>query len=95
MKSFSKYTQTQREEIPKSYTQEDDVAKLTKMIAEAYDGKPSADVLKSILKQAEASKRAGTLTNADIDAFYEQFSPLVDDRQRKMLQTVVEKLKRI
>ena len=94
MKSFSQYSQ-QSGEPPKGYTQEDEAARLGKQIAAAYDGKPSADMLKSILAQAEAGKRAGTLTNEEIDAFYRQFSPMLDDKQRKMLQSVVEKLKRI
>ena len=98
MKSFSKYTQeekTPKQEPMKSYTQEDEVARLTKQIAEAYDGKPSGEVLRSILAQAEAGKRAGTLTNADIDAFYAQFSPMLEEGQNRMLQSVVERLKRI
>ena len=84
MKKFSQYT---KQEMPKAYTQEDDVAKMTKQIAAAYDGKPSMDVLKSILRQAEESKRAGTLTNEDIDAFYLQFAPMLDEKQQKMLQS--------
>ncbi len=94
MKKFSQSTST-REEIPKGYTEEDDVARLTRQIAEAYNGKPSVEMLKSIVKEAEKSKRAGTLTNEDIDAFYAQFSPLLDEGQRKMLQMVVQRLKKI
>ena len=97
MKSFSKYSAQEKAqgEPPKSYTQEDDVVRLSKQIAEAYDGKPSADMLRSIMAQAEAGKRAGTLTNEDIDAFYLQFSPMLSEGQQKMLKSVVEKLKRI
>ncbi|MBQ8428372.1 MAG: hypothetical protein IJX18_03870 [Clostridia bacterium] len=95
MKKFSQYSKSSGEDTPKAYTQEDEVARLSKQIAAAYDGKPSVDMLKSILKQAEESKRAGTLSNQEIDMFYEQFSPLLDEKQRKMLQSVVEKLKRI
>ena len=94
MRKFSKSV-TPEEEMPKGYTEEDDVARLTRQIAEAYNGKPSIDMLKSIVKEAEKSKRAGTLTNEDIDAFYAQFAPLLDDGQRKMLQMVVQKLKKI
>ena len=95
MKKFSQYQEPPTQEVPKGYTQEDEVARLTKQVLEAYDGKPSVEMLKSILQQAEESKRAGTLTNEDIDEFYSQFSPLLDPMQRKMLQSVVEKLKRI
>lgn len=100
MKTFKGYassTQEQEEkrQTPPAYTDEDAVARLTRQVAQAYDGKPSVEMLRSILAQAEESKRNGSLTNADIDAFYEQFSPLIDERQRKMLKSVVEKLKRI
>ena len=96
MKKFSQYaTNNPTEEIPKGYTQEDDVTRLTKQILEAYDGKPSVEMLKSILKQAEESKRNGTLTNEEIDEFYSQFAPLLDAKQQKMLQSVVQKLKKI
>ena len=94
MRKFSKSV-TPEEEMPKGYTEEDEVSRLTRQIAEAYNGKPSIDMLKSIVKEAEKSKRAGTLTNEDIDAFYAQFAPLLDDGQRKMLQMVVQKLKKI
>jgi hypothetical protein len=47
------------------------------------------------MAQAEAGKRAGTLTNEDIDAFYLQFSPMLSEGQQKMLKSVVEKLKRM
>ena len=92
MKKFSQYA---GEQVPKAYTEEDDVARLTEKIAKAYDGKPSMDMLKEILKEAEESKRKGTLTNEDIDDFYAQFAPLLDDSQQKMLRIVVDKLKRI
>ena len=52
-------------------------------------------MLRNILSEAERSKRAGTLSNAEIDAFYEQFSPLLDGGQRRKLKSVVDRLKRI
>lgn len=94
MKKFSQ-SSVGAGEPPKGYTEEDEVSRLTRQIAEAYNGKPSIDMLKSIVKEAEKSKRAGTLTNEDLDAFYAQFAPLLDDGQRKMLQMVVQKLKKI
>ena len=70
-------------------------AELTRKIAAAYNGKNSGDMLRGILAEAERSKRAGTLSNAEIDAFYEQFAPLLDGVQRRRLKSVVERLKRI
>lgn len=68
---------------------------LAKRIASAYDGKSNADMLMSILAEAEKSKRAGTLSNAEIDNFYQTFSPMLSSAQRKKLAVIVEKLKQI
>ena len=68
---------------------------LTQKLAAAYNGKSNLSMLKSILEEAERSKRAGTLTNAEIDDFYNSFSPMLDASQRKRLRAVVEKLKSI
>ncbi len=74
---------------------ENSATELTKKIAAAYNGKNSSEMLMNILNEAEKSKRAGTLSNEEIDSFYEQFSPLLDGGQRRKLKTVVERLKRI
>lgn len=68
---------------------------LTRRIAEAFDGKSSATMLKSILEEAEKNKREGKLSNEEIDAFYEQFAPMLNGTQRAFLKNVVEKLKDI
>ncbi len=71
------------------------VEELTKKIASAYHGKSNADMLRSILAEAEKSRRAGTLSDDDIDNFYNTFSPMLDSAQKKRLRAVVEKLKKI
>ena len=68
---------------------------LTKKIASAYHGKSNADMLRSILQEAEKSKRAGTLSNEEIEAFYQSFAPMLDGLQRKRLRVVVDRLKEI
>ena len=70
-------------------------AELTKKIAAAYNGKSSAEMLRNILAEAERSKRAGTLSNAEIDAFYGQFAPMLGPVQRRQLRSVVERLKKL
>ena len=70
-------------------------SELTKKIAAAYDGKSSVGMWMEILAEAEKSKRAGTLTNEEIDEFYNQFAPLLEESQCKMLAALVEKLKTI
>ena len=87
MKSFK--TESKRQE--ETTTAED----LMKKMANAYDGRSSADIWRNILKEAEKSKRAGTLSNEEIDAFYHSFSPMLDNAQRKKLREIIEKLKKI
>lgn len=70
-------------------------AQLTKAIAAAYNGKSGADIWLKILQEAESAKRAGTLSNEEIDEFFEQFSPMLNPAQRKQLKGIVERLKTI
>ena len=90
MKSFKRYA---KEAQPKneSATAEE----LTQKIAQAYMGKSSTDIFQEILAEAEKSKRAGTLSNEEIDRFCATFSPMLDSAQKKRLQSVVERLKEI
>ena len=71
------------------------VANLTAEIAKAFYGKSTKDVWQTILAQAEEGKRAGTLTNEDLDNFYNTVYPLVDGAQRKKLKNIIAKLKEI
>ena len=66
-----------------------------KKVAASYDGKSENDLLKSIYARAVAGKRSGTLTNEQIDAFYAQFSPMLDGAKRKKLQKIVAELKKM
>ncbi len=68
---------------------------LTKKIADAYHGKSNMDMLKSILEEAEKSKRAGTLSNEEIEAFYQSFAPMLDGLQKRRLRVIVDRLKEI
>ena len=87
MKSFKDY------ETDKQTTA--NAEELTKKIASAYHGKSNADMLRSILQEAEKSKRAGTLSNEEIEGFYQSFAPMLDGLQRKRLRVVVDRLKEI
>ena len=94
MKSFKDYSRDAyvngREEEGTANAEE-----LTRRIAQAYNGKSNADILQGILKEAEKSKRAGTLSNQEIEAFYQNFSPMLSGFQRKRLREIVDKLKNI
>ena len=89
MKSFKDYSEQTMNE--NNQTTEE----LAKKIASAYNGKSNADMLQNILREAEKSKRAGTLSNEEIEVFYQNFSPMLNTIQRKKLRSIVEDLKKI
>ena len=68
---------------------------LAQSIARAYNGKSNMAMMKNILEEAERSKRAGTLTNEEIETFYQSFAPMLSSTQRKQLRGIVDKLKEI
>ena len=68
---------------------------LAQRIAKAYNGKSNMTMMRNILQEAEKSKRAGTLSNEEIEAFYQSFSPMLSPAQRKQLRIIVDRLKGI
>ena len=89
MKSFKDYKTPTTEE--KTATAEE----LTQKLASAYNGKSNMEMMRSILTEAEKSKRAGTLSNEELESFYQTFSPMLDSTQRKRLRVIIDKLKAI
>lgn len=67
----------------------------TKAIVSRFAGRPEGELMREIYSRAVQGKRAGTLTNEQIDAFYAQFSPMLDGAKRRRLQKLVEELKRM
>ncbi len=92
MKSFKEYAKTAPESVPKEAASAEE---LTKKIAAAYSGKSNMEVMRSILSEAEKSKRAGTLSNEEIDGFFQTFSPMLEGGQRRQLKAIVDRLKEI
>ncbi len=67
---------------------------VTKM-AKSFDGKSEGELIKAITTEAKKRKMAGTLSNEEIDGFYNMLYPMMDDKQRKMLTKIVSELKRL
>ena len=84
-----------RSHIHENGSQQETAAELTRKIAAAYDGKSGAGIWLQILAEAEKSKRAGSLSNDDIDEFYRQFEPMLSGEQREQLRSVVKRLKEL
>lgn len=68
---------------------------LAKTLSQAFNGKSEADILRTVLAQAEEGKRNGTLTNEDLDNFYNTVYPLLDGFKRQKLKQIINKLKAI
>ncbi len=64
-------------------------------LAKAFNGKSEGQILQTIIAQAEQGKRDGTLTNADLDNFYNTLAPLLDGFKRQKLKGIIARLKAI
>ncbi len=72
-----------------------DTVELVKLFSAAMNGKSASEILSTVIAEAERGKRAGTLTNADLDNFYSSLSPFLDGIKRKKLRQVINRLKEI
>lgn len=68
---------------------------MAKIITQAMNGKSTAQILQTIISEAERGKREGTLTNADLDNFYAAVSTILDSAKRRRLKEVIARLKSI
>ena len=68
---------------------------MAKILTKAMSGKNEAQILQTIIAEAERGKREGTLTNADLDNFYNALSPLLDGMKKRKLREVIMRLKNI
>ena len=86
MKDFNSYSREQGGA--------DSAQDLVKQMAGAFEGKGEADVLRAIYKEAERGRKAGTLTDAELDNFCRAVSPMLDPVKRKKLEQVIARLKK-
>ena len=86
--SFAKENKVPENGIP------DDVADAAKKMARAFEGKGEGELLRAIYKEAESGRRAGTLTDAELDNFYAAVAPMLEGAKRKKLEAVIQKLKK-
>ncbi len=89
MKDFESFSKGGGQGIP------EDAADAVQQLARAFEGKGEADLLRAIYKEAERSRKAGTLTDAELDNFCAVISPMLDGAKRKKLEAVIQKLKKI
>lgn len=73
----------------------DNGVKLVKRVASSMKGKSQAEIFNAVIAEAERGKRAGTLTNADLDNFYNLMAPTLDGFKRQKLKGIIARLKKI
>lgn len=94
MQNFNDFVNNEKDKTQKG-NKSDNVFGSLNDIANKFNGKSGNDLLKAIYSEAEKGKRAGTLSNQDIDNFYMALSPVLDDKKRKILSKVIEDIKKI
>ena len=66
---------------------------LIDVLTKTLGDKSQGNLLQTIISQAEDAKKNGTLTNADLDNFYNNLAPLFDGLRRAKLKQIINKLK--
>ena len=91
MEDFSKFVKAAEEKgaLPK------DTDAMAQSLARAFEGKGEGDILRAIYREAERSRRAGTLSDAELDNFVRAVFPMLDGAKRRKLEQVVKKLKKM
>ena len=95
MKDFNSFTSEEKVNLGEDLNLGDNIYETLAKLSAKYEGKNSDDIMRAIIYQAEKSRKAGTLTDSDIDNFASSVAPLLNDKQRKTLTAVVERLKKI
>ena len=85
MQDFNDYVNNGGEtQIPEGLDK--NIVNMVSSLAQRFDGKSQNELIMAIYNEAKKGKQKGTLSNADIDNFYNMLSPMLDDKKRKMLQ---------
>lgn len=91
MEDFNTYANNSKEELNK---ENPDLTKTVMDLVTKYNGASETELLAAIYKEAEKSRKRGTLTDGDIDNFVKMLSPMLDDKKRKKLIHVANELKK-
>ncbi len=102
MKDFKSYSENQPQDNGNNQNPNasgsptyNNTVELAKVLTKAMAGKNEGQILHTIISEAERGKREGTLTNADLDNFYNALAPFVDGFKRRKLKEVITRLKNI
>ena len=96
MKDFKSFSDGRKENNGKNSDFDNDKGvNLVKNVANSMKGKSQGDIMRAVIEVAERGKREGTLTNADLDNFYNMMAPTLDGFKRQKLKNIIARLKRI
>lgn len=93
MEDFFNYASNNTDTTDKNQGKNQNLVNLLNMLATKYDGKSENEILSAILVEAERSRKAGTLSDQDIDNFASFLAPMLDGFKRKKLYDICNKLK--
>ncbi|MBR2384691.1 MAG: hypothetical protein IKA99_03670 [Clostridia bacterium] len=93
MKDFNSFKSNKQKEEPQAFGSSP--YEIFANLSKKYEGKSSDELMQAIIKQAEIGRKNGTLSDRDIDNFASTVAPLLNEKQRKTLNSVVSKLKKI
>ena len=94
-----KYNEAKKAEQPNSYSDNtkssnNDYSKQdVESIINEYADKNENELMGELLREVAKGRANGTLTNADIDNFYEQAAPLLNTEQKKKLDNIIRIIK--
>lgn len=86
MKDFASFTPSGKDE---AWLREADA------LMKEYQGKSETELVRAIYARAAESRKNGTLTDEQIDAFYSQLAPMLDGVKRRKLRKLIDELKRM
>lgn len=66
---------------------------MLKNISAKYEGASQSELLSAIFAEAARARKAGTLSDSEIENFVASVSPMLSKSQRNQLEKVVERIK--
>ena len=60
-----------------------------------YEGMSEEEMIKRIIQEAEKNRKAGKLTDADLDNFSDMLMPMLNQSQQKKLTKIISRLKKL
>lgn len=102
MKKFSEYSQNFNDNAKNNkaaggsdnpFNGNDSAFEMLKNISAKYEGASRSELLSAIFAEAARARKAGTLSDSEIEKFVASVSPMLSKSQKEQLEEVVERIK--